>query len=173
MQLNDAIELIRGGIANNDKKVVWAELGAGEGLFTRALATLLKPGSSIQAVDIQRHGISSPVNDVKVEYHQLDFTNNLNLLSDLDGVLMANALHFVSDKFEFLSRLKKILNQNGRLIIVEYELEAGNKWVPYPVTFGSLKDQLSACGYSGVQRLAERKSIYGSHKIYAAVACVR
>ena len=52
MELSTAIALIRKGIRNESiEPQVWADLGAGSGLFSRALATLLPPASKIYAVD--------------------------------------------------------------------------------------------------------------------------
>ena len=51
MQLSEAIELIQKINIPGNKPQVWADLGCGDGLFTRALATLLPEGSIIHAVD--------------------------------------------------------------------------------------------------------------------------
>jgi predicted RNA methylase len=49
MEIHDAIELLRDAVGSS--RGVWADLGAGTGTFTRALAALLGPGSTIYAVD--------------------------------------------------------------------------------------------------------------------------
>ena len=49
MDHDDHVGLLRGGVAGPGG--VWADIGAGEGAFTLALADLLGPGARIVAVD--------------------------------------------------------------------------------------------------------------------------
>lgn len=49
MNQADLVELIRDGVAGAGTR--WADLGAGEGAFTIALAELLGPSAHITAVD--------------------------------------------------------------------------------------------------------------------------
>ncbi len=51
MELSTAINLIDTTHLTTQTAQRWADLGAGSGLFTRALASYLQPGSSILAVD--------------------------------------------------------------------------------------------------------------------------
>jgi ubiquinone/menaquinone biosynthesis C-methylase UbiE len=170
MELHAAIELIRGAFGEERKREVWADLGAGKGLFTRALANLLQEGSFIHAVDQGPQTIASPSNGSVIEFHQLDFTEQVLPFNNLHGIMMANSLHFVHDKKRFVSHLKPLLHRNGRVIIVEYELNHGNEWVPYPIPFLLLKKLLSEEGFMHVEKIGQRKSVYGSHQIYAANA---
>jgi ubiquinone/menaquinone biosynthesis C-methylase UbiE len=170
VELYEAVELIRGAFAAQKKKTVWADLGCGKGMFTHALARLLHEGSKIHAVDQLNETIHAPLNGIAIEFHQLDFMKNVLPFHELDGILMANSLHFVSEKIEFLLGLKRYLRRNGRLLIVEYELSQGNEWVPYPVPFSTLKNLLTNEGFIDIQLIGERKSIYGAHKMYASIA---
>src|SRR5262245_4114906 len=49
VEAGDAIALIRGAVTRPGG--LWADLGAGSGMFTRALATLVGPGGTVYAVD--------------------------------------------------------------------------------------------------------------------------
>src|SRR3989475_12948095 len=96
----DLVALIEEGVGERGGR--WADLGAGEGAFTLALADLLGPGAHITAVDKDagalRQITSAPrKSPTTIDIVVGDFTHQLPL-TDLDGVVMANSLHFVRDK---------------------------------------------------------------------------
>src|SRR3982074_3185469 len=106
---------------------VWADLGSGKGAFTLALADLLGAGAVIHSVDrderalnAQREAVGARFPEVSVEYRQADFAGDVDL-PPLDGVLMANSLHFVEDKEPVLARVSGWLQPGGRLLVVEYD----------------------------------------------------
>lgn len=171
MELSTAIELIKGGVSNSDLSQRWADLGAGEGLFTRALASVLPNDSSILAID-QNAGLLKSVDlnfkSASLQTHKGDFTE-LNWGENFDGILMANALHYVKDQINFLHALKAKLVASGRLIVVEYENRQANAWVPYPIDFIKLKEVGYRSGFSSIGRLEDAPSIYGGGKIYSAL----
>src|SRR5690349_5702855 len=112
MEIHDAIELLRDAVG--DGRGVWADLGAGSGTFTRALAASLAHGSTIYAVDDDASAVralrllpSTP--SARVIAVKADFTRPFDLpgLGDalLDGILLANALHFVHDARNVLAGL--------------------------------------------------------------------
>src|SRR6266496_796775 len=111
-QMNRAemVELIRGGVPGAGG--VWADLGAGTGNFTEALRGLLGAQGAIYA----------------------DITQRLTL-PPLDGVLVANALHFIRDQAAALALIASYLRPSGRLLIVEYDLAEPLRWLPFPVPF--------------------------------------
>jgi len=57
MKIDDAQALIAGAVPR--RAGVWADLGAGDGTFTQALARLLEPGSRIYAVDRDRAALAA------------------------------------------------------------------------------------------------------------------
>jgi trans-aconitate methyltransferase len=121
VQLDDAIALIRSAVAGHEG--VWADLGAGRGTFTRALAAILGAESRIYAVDREAHAIAELQSWARAEAPRVtavagDFTTELEL-QQLDGLLLANALHFVKDQTGVLSRLTKLLRPGGRVVLVE------------------------------------------------------
>ena len=112
MELNTAIRLIEKGVATSNIQQVWADLGAGTGTFTKALATLLSEGSTVYAIDQDSTALSSIVllsADIVLKKIQADFSTTELEIGQLDGVLMANSFHFIPDKESFLHRLKKEL----------------------------------------------------------------
>jgi SAM-dependent methyltransferase len=117
----------------------WADLGCGDGIFTSALHTLLQPGSQLYAVDRDRHALEALACNFAQSYpeaalHPLlaDFTRPLSL-PPLDGLVMANSLHFVSQKRPVLAGIVSLLKPGGRLILVEYNTVQGNYAIPYPL----------------------------------------
>ncbi len=126
----DLIELIAGGIPQEHARapVVWADIGAGEGNFTLALATLLAASSTIYAVDRDTSALESLRRAMgreparcHIETVHADFRRPLGL-PPLDGALAANSLHFHADHAGVLSYILGRLRPNGILLIVEYDV---------------------------------------------------
>src|SRR5690348_13412318 len=115
MELKNAILLIQSSFPN--KRISrWADLGAGEGTFTNALSNLLADGSSIYAVDSNSKALKKIQVDSTIELITIvaNFEKDVLPLQDLDGILMANALHFVKDKSAFIRKAQSYLKQEGR-----------------------------------------------------------
>lgn len=170
MDLGEAIQLIKPALVPPQREKVWADLGSGSGLFTRALAAVLESGSTIHAVDKRRQIIESTFNGNAIVFHQRDFTDGVLPFAQLDGILMANSLHFMKEKRSLLSKLRAHLRRDGQLLIIEYEMDKSNEWVPYPVPYISLKELLAGAGFQGISVIGLRQSIYGHRKMYACSA---
>jgi ubiquinone/menaquinone biosynthesis C-methylase UbiE len=166
MQLADVIEMIS-PIKERifEGKQIWAELGCGTGTFTIALASLLQPESMIYAVDENKKSllqIPDEHRSVGIEKHVMDFVKMDIPFRNLDGLLMANSLHYVKDKKNFLAKIIHCLRENACFLIVEYDTEiVVPAWVPYPVSMSSLKKLFADAGYNHFQKLNERKSVFG------------
>jgi ubiquinone/menaquinone biosynthesis C-methylase UbiE len=171
MELNEAIRLIRGGIDDKTKHQRWADLGSGEGLFSRALASLLPGGSEVVAVDNDARALNKIPDEIsKVKLHKIaaDFITRDFTLDALDGVLMANSLHFVKDKSALLLKLKQKM-ENPRFIIIEYERDDSNPWIPYPLNYDGLFGLATSVGFQQVIKLATAPSQYHPGGIYSAL----
>lgn len=132
----DLVDLIRPALPGGapGRGAAWADLGAGDGNFTAALRTLL-PGAGLTAVDRDRGALDRLARRMPdVTVLAADFRTPLPL-AGLDGVLMANALHFVRDKLPVLDLVRGYLRPGGRLVVVEYGADRGNPWVPHPFSF--------------------------------------
>lgn len=166
MKLQDAINLIKAAEIS-PKQTAWADLGCGSGTFTYALANLLAPQSNVIAVDKSRQQLSTIVNDVTIKFQQADFVIDILGFKELDGILMANALHYVKNKLQFIQQLKNYLNKKGMFIIIEYDTMQANRWVPYPLNMQALKDLFSEAGFSVVKKLGALPSVYHNNNLYA------
>ena len=105
---------------------------------------------------------------VQVEYIPANFTDPLDLPL-LDGVVMANALHFQRRKAGVLQLIYNYLRPSGRLILVEYNVDRGNLWVPHPLSYKTWETVANRNGFTDTQLLATRPSRF-LHEIYAAVS---
>jgi ubiquinone/menaquinone biosynthesis C-methylase UbiE len=157
----DLVALIEGGILPIHGEVArsaggaaqgvrWADLGAGEGAFTLALADLLGPDAHIVAIDKDARALRALPDSF--ETRVADFTKPLDL-HELDGVLMANSLHFVKEKQPVLDAVRKMIKPGGRLIIVEYGADRGNPWVPYPFTYPQWEKLAARAGFRNTRLL--------------------
>jgi hypothetical protein len=168
MQLSEAISLIQKGIVPQSSPQTWADLGAGQGLFSDALLSLLQPGSVIHAVDI--HKRTNLRHNPSIIFPQANFVNDKLSIPTLDGILMANSLHYVQDQVACIKQLKTHLrNGTGVIILVEYDTDTGNEWVPYPVSFVRAQTIFGDAGFSKIEKIGERPSIYRKNSMYAAL----
>lgn len=170
MQPLEATVLINHPSIGGKEKQSWADLGCGSGLFTKTLASLLPASSVIYAIDTQPSiEPMSLANKTKIEVIKADFVNDVLPLPTLDGILMANSLHYVKDKHSFLSSLLPKLATDPQFLIVEYDTTNANRWVPYPIDFSSLKKLFASFGFTSIIKLNERSSIYNAAKMYSAM----
>jgi trans-aconitate methyltransferase len=168
----DARALIAHGSLSEGGPRTWADLGCGDGTFTLALAAFLPEGSTIHAVDTDRTALAAiPHNSggVVVVPHVGDFTLHGTGGHDVDGVLMANALHYVRDQDEFLRRLVGTMKQ-PKLLLVEYDTDMATRWVPFPLSRKAAARRLADAGLSSVIDLGRRASVFRRADIYAVLA---
>lgn len=173
MKLTEAIQLIKAAPISENQAGVWADLGCGSGLFTQALASLLPAQSTIYAVDQQPQQIAQPKDKgIEIRFLQADFEKDADQLPSLQGVLMANSLHYVKDKSGFLKRLQPKLAHPGMFILVEYDSLRANPWVPYPISFAQAGPLCEEVGFTQLTKLGERPSRFRRGNIYAACCWV-
>jgi ubiquinone/menaquinone biosynthesis C-methylase UbiE len=169
--VGEATELIAGARVDGEP-VQWADLGCGDGVFTRALAGILPRGSVIHAIDRDRAALRRIPKDYEgrtIVTHVGDFTAQPWPFSALDGVLLANSLHYVSHQPTLIRDCKRNMTSHGSFLIVEYDTDVPNRWVPHPVSFASLERMFGAAGYASIRMLGARPSIYQRARIYAAL----
>jgi len=172
VQHAELVGLLRDGVSAKAGR--WADLGAGEGAFTLALADLLGPGAHITAVDRDRGPLRNLAEEMGRRFPETgldvvvaDFTRPLGLIG-LDGVVMANSLHFVRDKRPVLAAVRSMLRPGGSLIVVEYGADRGNPWVPHPFSYPRWEQMAADAGLERTRLLGTVPSRYlGS--MYSAV----
>jgi ubiquinone/menaquinone biosynthesis C-methylase UbiE len=154
----------------------WADFGAGSGAFTLALRELVGPHANIYAVDKDQRALQQ-----LEKSHREKFTTSQNIhsvradfggvlsLPPLDGIVMANSLHYFKDREKILRHVRSFLKLQGSLLLVEYNVDSGNPWVPYPLSFEAFRTLAPRAGFSEAQLLGTAPSRF-LKEFYSAVA---
>ena len=182
MEHADHVALLKKGV---DGPGVWADLGSGTGAFTLALADLLGPEGEIYSLDKdagalrqQERAMGARFPEVRVHYLVADLSRPAAQagagqpfpgIPPLDGVVTANVLHFFRDKGPVLDRIRAALKPGGRLLVVEYNADRGNPWVPHPFSYRTWESLATRHGFAGTRLMATRPSRY-LRQIYAAMS---
>ncbi len=112
MEHRDHVNLLRRAIPGPGGR--WADLGSGEGAFTLALRDLIGTEGEIFSVDkdrgrleAQRRIFRQRFPNSRVDFIHADFSRPLELPA-LDGIVMANSLHFSAITCAFSARYGNI-----------------------------------------------------------------
>jgi SAM-dependent methyltransferase len=177
----DHVALLREAVldaAGRPVGLTWADLGSGTGAFTLALADLLGAGGVIYSVDRDTAALETQRSEMKARFgsaapqlHLLaaDYAHPL-WLPPLDGIVMANTLHFQRRPEPVVSAIKRYLRPGGRLIVVEYDTDQGNVWVPYPFSYPGWEAIARRCGFTETRLLTNIPSRFLG-RIYSAASC--
>lgn len=176
MNHQDHVSLIEDGITSPGG--IWADFGSGTGAFTLALAELLGPDGQLHSIDknagslrTQQKAFHDHFGDQRmptINYVQADYTSPIEL-PRLDGVIMANSLHFQRKKEPVLGLIYSHLRIGGGFILVEYNIDRGNPWVPYPLSYSSWEKLAERTGFTLTRMLARRPSSL-LKEIYSAMS---
>jgi len=167
----DHVDLLRGGVHASGG--TWADFGSGAGAFTLALAELIGSAGVIYSVDQDKGSLAEQERAMRqrfpkntVHYLGADFTRALTL-PPLDGLVLANSLHFQRDQERVLKQVQTYLKPGGRLLLVEYNVDSGNVWVPHPLSFETWQGLARRVGFSETRWLAAKPSRF-LKEIYSA-----
>jgi SAM-dependent methyltransferase len=172
---DDHVALLRSGAEFGGG--VWADFGSGTGAFTLALAELIGPRGVLHSIERDEYAVRQQQRamhdrfpDLRVHYHIADFTRPIrDSVPPLDGLVIANALHFHPQPEPIVKLLKSYLKPGGRFIIVEYNVEHGNSAVPYPISFQRWEQLAQRAGFQHTQVLVTRPSRFLT-EIYSALS---
>ena len=175
MNHDDHVRLIEKGI-DRQSGGVWADFGAGSGAFTLALRDIAGPDAAIIAIDrdiasLQTLGATMErlFPGTRLRLLEADMAGHLPL-PPLDGIVAANAIHFVPspDQTALLRQWRAYLKPEGRLVVVEYDTDSGNRWAPYPMSYAALRETARAAGFTDPALLGSRPSRWLG-RIYSAL----
>jgi SAM-dependent methyltransferase len=156
---------------------VWADIGAGRGAFTLAIADLLGSAGRIIAIDRDAAALEENVRGVRHRFPEISISS---LIADLegpldlpalDGLVAANSLHFVAGdrQADTVRRLASHLRPGGRFVVVEYDVDRGNPWVPHPFSFATWQQIAAEAGLVGTRPTGRVPSRF-LQAIYSAVS---
>lgn len=174
MNHNDHVNLLRP--ANLTLGGTYADFGAGGGAFTLALRELVGLDATIYAVDKDRSALNQLDSAHRARFNSTrnlillpnDFSRPLDL-PPLDGIVMANSLHFFGDKEKIIRHAHGFLKPNGVLLLVEYNVDLGNLWVPHPLSFEKYCTLAPRAGFNAPHLLAKVPSRF-LKEFYSAAA---
>lgn len=154
-----------------NKGEIWADLGAGSGTFTRVLAEQVGQVGQVHAIDRHKGSLEQQAllkGDLPIALHHQDFSNGLHL-QNLDGILLANSLHYIRRQQYVLGKHLKLLKPMGKLIVLEYDRRLANPWIPFPVSREKLTELAKALKLPEPIVVNEKASRYGNGTLYLAV----
>jgi len=171
LNISDAVTLIEKAVPLPTN--TWADIGAGDGTFTRALVRLIGDNARVFAIDRDARALASlrhwaEREGANVAPVKADFTQRLELPEPVDGMIIANALHFVRDAEVVLGRLVRLVRPGGRVVIIEYDRRSASQWVPFPISSSRLAELTAVAGLSEPTITATRPSAYGGTLYVAA-----
>jgi len=177
LKLAEAVDFIRPAVESVPGP--WADLGAGHGTFTEALAAIVDSESTILAVDRDRSAVKAlrklatrvePEGRIRVSEGNIEEPAAIPGLAAIRpaGVLLGNVLHYVQEPVYPLKTIADLLAPNGRIVIIEYDRRASNQWVPYPLPVPRLLEVAGAAGLTAPSLVARRNSSYQG-SMYCAV----
>jgi hypothetical protein len=82
---------------------------------------------------------------------------------------MANSLHFHRQKLPIIRAVHGLLRSGGRLILVEYNVDRGNAWVPFPLSYPAWEELAGRAGFLSTRRVGTKPSHF-LREIYSAVS---
>ena len=173
----DHVALIRGGVPAPTPESVWADIGAGEGAFTLAVADVLGPGARIIAIDRDAGALRRNAGAVASRFPGTGLTTVVADLEGrlevpaLDGLVAANSLHYVprDRQVATIRSLADHLRPDAPFILVEYDADRGNPWVPHPLSIRAWKRIAAEGGLQGTTEIGRVPSRFLG-AIYAAVS---
>ncbi len=164
----EMVALIQNGIP--EPGGIWADVGAGRGNFTRALRDCVGPDATLYAIDRDASALRQQHNAQTIV---ADFTQPIPTLPPLDGLLIANALHFVRQQEIVLRQLASYLRPGGRLLVVEYDVRWPRGYIPFPLPCERFQALATTIGFDTVRQIGARQSPSSGVVMYAAMGLYR
>ena len=169
MKISEAIALIRNPLLEQNRIQSWCDLGCGTGTFTKALAQSLDSGSTILAVDMDSTALKAIPGRGSWSRNPKGVRRSEEPWSapwTVDGILMANSLHFIQDQHLLIKKLLPLTNCFFNCGVRALKTKPLGT---YPVGFEKLRQLFNESGVQRVEKLLTQGSRLGG-TIYSAFA---
>lgn len=130
---------------------VVADIGAGDGVFTRRFAVAVGPAGKAIGVEID----SSAVRKMTADARRLNLSNYEARLvppddpmlapNSVDVIFLSDVYHHINDRVNYFARAKQTLKPGGRLVIVDFVRNRNND--EHSVIKEEVLDELRRAGY--------------------------
>lgn len=135
-----------------------ADIGCGIGYFTLPIAGVIGSEGTVIALDVEAEMIEDLDKKIK-ENHigniQTVMTEEYNLKLDDAAVSYAficTVLHEIDDRIKFMNETKRILNEGGKLAVVEW-IKRESEWGPpveHRIASNEVMQELIDCGFKDI-----------------------
>jgi ubiquinone/menaquinone biosynthesis C-methylase UbiE len=109
------------------------DIGCGPGFFTIDMAKMVGENGRVIAVDLQQHMLSKVKKKAnkhgvsnRMEFHQCE-SDTIGLNKKADFIFAYYMIHETPNPKRFLAELKAMLNDNGKLLVVEPKFHVDKK----------------------------------------------
>ena len=146
-----------------------ADIGCGIGYFSVPAAEIAGSSSKIYALDItielldevEKRAIAagvSNIRNIKVDEYDLKLENQA-----VGFALMSNVLHEIEDKKRYVCEICRILQNGGKLAIIEWEKITGESGPPieHRISYEEVTELLSENGFENFVKLSIGKDFFG------------
>lgn len=154
----------------------WGDIGCGDGAFTLPLieaigadGTLVAVDRDARAIDALRSALDALPPPLPSLQLRVADVRSPGVLPPLDGILLANVLHYLPDAAATLGTLARALRPGGRVLMIEYDRADATPWVPHPIPVARLPALSKEAGLLSFHVNARVRSDFG-RMLYAAVA---
>lgn len=149
-----------------------ADLGAGSGFYTLALAPKVSPNGRIYAVEVQRELLArigeeakrAHITNVDILWGNIEHVGGTKIRESLiDFALASNVLFQVEDKESFVKEVHRILKSGGNVLVVDWTASFGGLG-PEPtavVTETGARSLFEKNGFSFVRNITAGTNHYG------------
>lgn len=137
---------------------ILADIGCGIGYFSIPVAQLIGSKGMVYALDVKNEMIE----EVERRAKENDLDNIRTVITDeydlkledksVSYAFICTVLHEIEDRIRFINETKRILNNSGKIAVVEWIKEAGD-WGPpvnHRVASSDIEYELKECGFKEI-----------------------
>ncbi len=149
-----------------------ADIGAGSGHFSFALARAVAPDGRVFAIEIQKslaeriqkEAHAKRITNVEVIWADLEHPKGVRIADGtLDAVVLANVLFQMGDRKRVLAEISRMLRVGGKLFVIDWTDSFGGMG-PHPdlmVSEDEAKKLVATAGYNFVRNFPAGSHHYG------------